>query len=234
MEMYSPDFREVHIHTGHGNNKIGDNVLTCSTLPGSKPLSNKEGKIYTDVHGTCHGCCEGCNGCEENGCYAINYVKRWCKSCIPAYADNTVLLRNDMERFFYELHREIEKAKEPIVRPNISGEMDSFEFYVGWWETAKKYEDKQFYNYTKRFEWLEELPQLPNFVNNVSIFLGNYDNPYGYPEFIFDDGSDPSLAKVFHCPAVSKEGKPTGIKCKQCRRCEYAKKGQRTAVYKHR
>lgn len=231
---YSPDFRLVHIFCGHGNNKVGDDVLTNSTIPGSKLLQSKEGKIYTDVHGTCHGCCEGCNGCEENGCYAINFVKYHNNTCVEPYANNTVLLRNDIERFFWELRDAIKKAKEPIVRPNISGEMDSFEHYKGWWETAKMFEGKQFYNYTKRFEWLEELPPLNNFVNNVSIFLGNYDNPKGYPEFIFDDGTDPSLEKVFHCPAVAKGGKPTGIKCKQCRRCEYAKPGQRTAVYKHK
>ena len=51
-------------------------------------------------------------------------------------------------------------------------------------ELAKNNPFVRFYTYTKRFDWLEQLlsqQELPdNLTINVSIWHGNYNNPYNY------------------------------------------------------
>ena len=44
---------------------------------------------------------------------------------------------------------------------------------------------------------------------------------------------DKTLEKVYHCPAVDKNGHETGVTCAKCKRCIVAKRGEKTAVYAH-
>ena len=55
------------IHITGGNTKIGRGVFNISLLPSDEPLQKKDGKVLTNIKGTCGGCCDGC----KNHCYAV-------------------------------------------------------------------------------------------------------------------------------------------------------------------
>lgn len=224
---------DTHFHISNGNEKIGKGIWTFSLLPGDSPLTLKNGVQLTNIEGTCHGCCEGC----KNKCYAINAGKRQHNTCIKAWGENTLLAREDMEVFFAEFQNFIDRSMLACIRIHTAGEFFSYNYMKRMNEFAKVNDPIIFYGYTKRFDWLEKLYReeevAPNFRLNVSIWHKNYSNPLGLPEFIYDDGTEPELKNVVHCPAVTKDGHETGVTCARCRRCWTRKKGDRTAVYAH-
>ena len=70
------------------------------------------------------------------------------------------------------------------------------------------------------------------------MYFGEKQNVKGYNfeglnKFVYDDGSDPEIAKMFHCKAVNPDGKSTGLTCDKCGRCFKGNKGLITAVYAH-
>lgn len=223
---------DSHIHVQNGNGKIGK-ILNISTLPGSKPLTRKDGLIYTNILGTCNGCCDQC----EKDCYATRYCSYHNNTCIPAYAENTLLLRERPEQYFSELEKILKANKGAYLRVHVSGEFESEKHMKDHMDLAVRTPDNIQYFYTKRYIWLENLDNanmIPDNVSpTVSIWHKNYDNPNKFHEFIYDDGTDPEVAKLPHCPAVNKKGKSTGVTCDKCLRCIKAKRGTKTAVYAH-
>ncbi len=226
---------ETHVHISRKNAKIG-RIHNISLLPGDDPLARKDGTVLTNLEGTCHGCCDGCSEC----CYAKNSAICHHNANIPAWGENTMLAREAMDQFFEEINNYMKHEIVPVFRLHVAGEFFSYDYMKRWAKFAVTHKETTFYVYTKRFEWLERLEEeyeekkLPeNFHVLVSIWHKNYDNPRGFAEFIYDDGTEPELEKVVHCPAVNKNGHETGITCAECRRCINAKKGMRTAVYAH-
>lgn len=225
---------ETHVHISRKNTKIG-RIHNISLLPGDEPLARKDGTVLTNLEGTCHGCCDGCGEC----CYAKNSAICHHNANIPAWGENTMLAKEAMEQFFEEIHNYMKHEIVPVFRLHVAGEFFSYEYMKTWAKFADEHRDTIFYVYTKRFAWLEKLEReykgsLPdNFHVLVSIWHKNYDNPNGFAEFIYDDGTEPELKNVVHCPAVNADGHETGITCAECRRCIHAKKGMVTAVYAH-
>lgn len=225
---------DTHLHIMNGNTKVGKGIYCINTLAGDKPLTKKDGTQLTNISGTCKGCCKECN----HDCYARKAQIRYSAiSNLRTWNDNTILAKENPKKMFEELGDFLDREMVAAVRYHAMGEIPSIEYLDLMFDIAEKYPNVQFYTYTKRFEWLEEVcdrRELPNnLCINVSIWHNNYDNPHHFPEFIYDDGTDKELAKLVHCPAVDKNGNETGITCAQCRRCIYAKKGNRTAVYAH-
>lgn len=226
---------DTHIHVANGNEKVGKGVWNYSLLPGDEPLKLKNGVQLTNIAGTCDGCCDGCKGV----CYAINSATRHHNRVIKAWGENTMLAKNDMETFFAELQNFINRNEVSVMRVHVGGEFFSLLYMIRTIKFSEENPDVVFYFYTKRYEWLEETEdkwngKLPENVHPlVSIWHKNYDNPRGFAEFIYDDGTDPGLAKLFHCPAVDKSGHETGVTCSMCKRCRKAKKGDKIAVYAH-
>ena len=221
---------ERHIHVSKGNIKVGK-TLNYSLLPGSKPLKLKNGTVLTKCHGTCAGCSKGC----ESSCYAIKYLIRYHNTCIPAYEDNTILARKEPDQFFGELMDVLARSTYKMVRPHVAGEFFNKDYMYRTLKMAQEMPEKEFYFYTKRFSWLEELrDEIPkNAHPNVSIWHKNYENPFGFAEFIYDDGTESDVAALPHCPAVDSRGKETGVTCDKCCLCIRAEKGSRVAVYAH-
>lgn len=223
---------DSHIHVQDGNGKIGK-ILNISTLPGRKLLTRKDGLVYTNVVGTCGGCCEHC----EKDCYAVNYCGYHNNTCIPAYAENTLLLREKPDQYFAELEKVLKANKGAYLRIHVSGEFESKNHMKGHMDLGIKTPDNIQYFYTKRYKWLEDLDNAREIPNNVrptvSIWHNNYSNPNKFHEFIYDDGIDPEVEKLPHCPAVDKKGKSTGVTCDKCGRCIRAERGTKTAVYAH-
>ena len=222
---------DSHIHVTDGNTKIGK-ILNISTLPTGGLLKRKDWLIYTNVKGTCGGCCENC----ERDCYAVNFCRRHNNSVIPSYAENTLMLREKPDQYFAELKDILLKNEEAALRVHVSGEFDSFDHMKRHMDLGREVDNIQYF-YTKRYAWLEKLDNaglIPENVRpTVSIWHNNYANPNKFHEFIYDDGTDPEVAKLVHCPAVDKNGHSTGVTCEECRRCINAKRGTKTAVYAH-
>lgn len=231
---------ETRLHVQDGNRKLGKGIYTINLLPGSGNLTLKDGTVLTNVTGSCGGCCDAC----QNDCYAINGAKYHHNSVIPSTADNTLLARFALDSYFQLLEMFIKFNFVACIRMHSSGEFLSYEYFKRFVEFSKKHPDIKFYTYTKRFNYIEryieidggsveDLDGTNNFTLNVSIWHKNYSNPYGLPEFIYDDGTEPELKNIPHCPAVDENGNETGITCSACRSCPNAKHGTRRAVYAH-
>lgn len=228
---------ETHLHIVDGNNKVGRGIYCINLLSGDKPLEKKDGTKLINISGTCADVCDKCH-CDEK-CYAIRQqIYKSTKWNLKSWADNTLLAVHEPEKLFQELGDFLNHSMVSGIRFHSFGEIPSKKYLKLIISTANKYPNVQFYFYTKRYEWIEEIIQedgkLPdNLAANMSIWHKNYSNPYGLPEFILDDGTDEEVAKLPHCPAVDKKGFETGVQCIQCKRCVFAKPGQKTAVYEH-
>ena len=233
--LYERYFSEdTHLKVHSGNRKTGKGIFIVNLLPGCKPIQKKDGTLLTNVSGTCTGCCSDC----EKDCYAIRYVKLHHNTCVIPYADNTLLARYDLDTFFNELQQFIDRNIVAAIRYHSAGEIPSYEYLLKMVGIAIDNPNILFYAYTKRYSWVEryekENGELPNNLTIlVSIWKNNYDNPCSFPEFILDDGTDPELKEIIHCPAVDEKGHETGETCSHCKMCLKAKKGDKICVYKH-
>lgn len=224
----------VHAHIVDGNQKVGKWIYCINLLSGDEPLTLSNGMQLTNISGTCEGCCEHC----KNNCYAIRNQKfRSGKRNLISWSENTILAKQYPDHFFNDIQLFLNRSMVSAIRFHSFGEIPSFEYLLKMIELANNNPFVRFYTYTKRYEWLEQvlkeqdLPQ--NLVINVSIWHNNYNNYYNLPEFIYDDHTDPSLENIPHCPAVDKNWHETGVTCSSCKRCLFAIKGQKTAVYEH-
>lgn len=245
MEKYVIEYQpNAKISMSKGNIKLGKNIYTFNTLPGEHPLTLKDGTILTNVLGTCQGCCEGC---ETGGCYAIRDAKLYSNSVIPAQGKNTVIMRNSYDDGFAQIKEHLIATKAKVMRWHSSGEIIDYNYLLRMVKLAKELPDVKFYFYTKRFNeisrYVEEYGQFPeNLICNLSAWRDNlkpYTNLQHLNQFIWDDGSDPSLAGLPHCPAVSKpttpggKGRETGKTCSECGICYSKNNGHKICVYNH-
>lgn len=227
---------DMEISLVNGNHKLGKGIWCYNLLPGDKPLSTSTKGQLTNVYGTCGGCCEGC----ANKCYAIRDAKLYCRTCIPSWGKNTLIMRNDIEGMFSQLKGKLTAKKAKVLRFHSSGEIESYTYLLHMVKLAVEMPDVQFYCYTKRFKYvqkyLDEYQEFPkNLVVNISVWKGN-DAGYDFKNlnyFVYDDHTDPEVMKMKHCPAVDKNGRSTGITCGQCGWCFKGNNKRRIAVYEH-
>lgn len=235
--MYNINYNEeMVVSLVKGNSKLGKKVFAFNLMPGDKPISTKDKGELTNVWGTCVGCCDGC----QNHCYAVRDTRRHHNKVIPSVGKNTVIMRHDMDKGFKQIKEALIKNKAKILRLHSSGEIMNYDYLLHMVKLAVETPDVLFYFYTKRFafmeQYLKECGALPeNLVCNISEWKGNTEGYQldGLNKFVYDDGTDPAIAKLTHCPAVDKKGKKTGVTCSQCQRCFSGNKGIVTAVYDH-
>ena len=235
--LYNINYDEsMTISLAKGNSKLGKGVFAFNLMPGSKPLSTKDKGQLTNVVGTCGGCCDGC----ENFCYAVKDTRRYHNTVIPSVGKNTVIMRHDMDKGFKQIKEALIKNKAKVLRWQSSGEIMNYNYLLHMVKLAIELPDVQFYFYTKRFKFMEqylkECGELPkNLVCNISEWKGNTEGYQldGLNKFVYDDGTDATLKNLVHCPAVSKNGRKTGVTCDECGRCFSGNKGLVTAVYEH-
>ena len=233
--------KEMQPSITKGNRKIGKRVYSFSLLPGSSPITLKDGTVLTNVKGTCNGICSDCQHC----CYAVRDAKTYNSTTIPAWGKNTVMLRNDRDGLFNKIDTYISKHKVEIWRWQVAGEIEDYDYLERMNDMALKHPNVQFGVYTKRFAFVKMFINkhqkfADNFCVNLSEWNHNIDQYHfeGLNSFVWDDGDDPEISKLPHCPAVSApttpggKGKSTGITCSQCGRC-YRTTGKKTAVYNH-
>ena len=288
--LYEINRDQAQLHVSKGNAKIGKGIWSFSTLPGNEDhlLTLKGGELLTDVPGTCSKYCEGCFG---GGCYAVRDAKLHHNATIPAWAENTALLRSgklweELDTFLtlkngralkylretpYDASDDTAERERYVAvarglatvkyfRIHVSGEIEDANQLRRWNQIARQHPETVFGMYTKNFdalaEFLDDEPEgfAENFVINVSewhgvakTFLEKYSwaglNVFEYDDGLqrgcgLDEAEKARLAKVPHCPAVTREGHhaklPDGseMTCDRCGRC-YRKTGERTAVYAH-
>jgi hypothetical protein len=235
--MYNINYNEeMVVSLVKGNSKLGKKVFAFNLMPGDKPISTKDKGELTNVWGTCVGCCDGC----QNYCYAVRDTRQHHNSVIPSVGKNTVIMRHDMDKGFKQIKEALIKNKAKVLRLHSSGEIMNYDYLLHMVKLAVEMPDVLFYFYTKRFafmeQYLKECGALPeNLVCNISEWKGNTEGYQldGLNKFVYDDGTDPKVAKLAHCPAVDKNGGKTGISCDQCRRCFSRNDGHVVAVYSH-
>ena len=250
---------EARLHVAHGNSKIGNGIYAFSTLPGNEEyLLYAKGELLTNIPGTCS---KHCKECFNNGCYACNSAKQYHNTVIPAWAENTLLLRSGkLKEELIKFFDQKAKTKNPvkIFRINVSGEIVSMEDLEMWNELAILYPQIKFGVYTKNFEALDEFMQkhkstADNLCVNISQWHGcansiieKYSGHFNVFEYddsnlknnTLSEADKERLLKITHCPAVTSSGHHAkdkdgnDITCDKCGRC-YRKTGKTTAVYAH-
>ena len=242
------DNGEMHVRISRGNVKVG-NIPQFNTLPGNDLIEMSNGKILTNIVGTCGKCCDNC----FKNCYAVRSLKLHHNSTTVAWGANTVILRNDPEKVLNEITEFCTKNIVNYFRFHTSGELESVEQLKLYCEICKRNPDVVFYIYTKNFDvlvdWFMENPVPDNFVINLSEWHGNIEKYYDSISderkrdiakrifakemnvFSYDDNDPACMQNLPHCPAIDSKGHETGVTCAMCRRC--MKKGNNTSVYAH-
>ena len=192
MAIYLLKVEDARLHVSKGNRKIGKGIWSFSTLPGNQDhLLYVKGKgLLTTVPGTCSKFCEYC--AKDGACYAWRDAKLHSNACIPAWGENTLLLREDPQGLFDQIDAFITKKNTKFLatkderfhyvriwRWHVSGEIESLRQLELMEELAVKHPEVIFSVYTKNFDVLEEFLTkhgvtgfAENFVVNVSEWHG--------------------------------------------------------------
>ena len=227
----------LELNISKGNDKMGD-IPYLSMPAGEDPIIRSDGIVLRDFTGTCKGCCNGC----QHDCYALRTEYQY-DYCRYNYAVNYVLAAYAPEEFEKQFCKYLKNANIRCFRLHESGEFFSWEYFEMICRIFSKFPRIQFYAYTKRYSWVrraQDLGIIPeNFKINISARRENSAALKKYlPEFtqfIWDcsniAGNNSESVCCDHCPAVSFNGKKTGITCLECERCIYGNCD--TAVYDH-
>ena len=179
-----------------------------------------------------------CDGGTCAGCYALKMTRQI--GCFLKYRANTLVAKTDPRRFIELVEAELftgDILNAPrVVRIHDSGDFFSVEYFAAVVDMIRRHPETRFGAYTKAAAVVKEygLDNLPaNFSLSCSPWKGHCDPIGNLPQFIFDAGDDPEIAKLPHCPAVDKNGKRTGVTCNKCLHCYKASRGDRWAVYAH-
>lgn len=214
MAIYEIKIENARLHVSQGNRKIGKGIWSFSTLPGNQDhLLYVKGKgLLTTVPGTCSKYCEGC--AKDGCCYAWRDAKLHSNACIPAWGENTLLLREKPEELFRQIDQFITEKnakyletndekyhKVRIWRWHVSGEIESLHQLEMMDRIAVKHPEVRFSVYTKNYDVLERFlikygdkGFADNFIINVSEwhgvakeFLTKYPNTFNV--FEYDDSN---------------------------------------------
>lgn len=226
------------LHISNGNTKCNVPYFSINPGDGFAVITGKtakhRGKTVGNMPGTCHGVCSGCGtpGC----CYALRDFLRFNNTNGKAWNDNTFLAMTG--RLFKLLDSWFELNEPRYFRIHESGEFFNYGYFLDWMRFIEEHPDTRFYFYTKHddyfIRYISTMGYLPdNCSGLISIWRDTVKNTMGMAEFIYDDGSDPEVKKIWHCPAVNPDGSKTGVTCKECKRCMFAQPGDKIAVYPH-
>lgn len=194
---------------------------------------------------------ENCTGtCGQNcpGCYAKR-MTRYTMTFVHA-AENTFFVKLDPAAAVHALEVAIyaDGNAPELFRVHDTGDFmidvdgngqpgeKSFIYFSEMCEMMKRHPETHFGAYTKcnALVYRYGVDNLPvNFSLQCSPWAGVSEPIADLPQFIYDDGSNPEISALPHCPAVDCHGHRTGIQCKTCGYCYHAKRGGRRAVYAH-
>lgn len=208
-----------------------ENALDKFAAAGINPL---------EMCGTCDGNCPGC------------YAKRMTRytDVYIHFAENTAAVKDDPAAVVAALEAAIfaDGNNPELFRMHDSGDFcidkdadgnpgeKSFIYFSEICAMIARHPGTRFGAYTKCASVVNRYG-IDNLPENFSLQCSPWDGhcePIGdLPQFIYDNGSNPELATLPHCPAVDRNGNRTGVMCKDCKYCYNARRGQRRAVYAH-
>ena len=173
---------KAQFHPTWGNEKTGglkEGMLAIGYMPGKAIITFKNGQIVSDCFGTCHGV--DCSKCEKC-CYAVSMIKRY-EMARKNRIENTMQLREDINKHFEDIYHCILKNNVKIVRYTDSGEIESFLQFMKLVNLALSLPSVQFYCYTKNYavlrEFFGENKELPkNMVILISIWGSQGEKEY--------------------------------------------------------
>lgn len=185
-------------------------------------------RFLATVGGTCTGTCPDCYALEST-----RYIDKFIMELL-----NTLEARQDPRRYVEMVEKEIyrPRKKPAFFRIHDSGDFFSFPYFVAWLEMIERHPETRFGAYTK-----EAGPVLlygpDNLPGNLSLscspWPGVCEPIANLARFYYDDGTDPRISALPHCPAVDRNGKRTGRTCNKCLHCYTCKPGDEIAVYPH-
>lgn len=234
---FDPDAARVHLPLT-GSSKLG-RMASVSTVPGPGYVVNKDGRAVSDVRGTCDGCGEQCAGV----CFATRQFSIGRPQPVAAYSENTIVSRMNPLEFVAQIVETVNCKRVKYLRVNAFGEFERGTI-AAWDAIARACPECVFFGYTKRREFFDTAHPA-NLVISWSAWRTLDDVPAGAPVFVYDDGTNPELADLPHCPAVTAPETPGGkgkraygpdgrrITCATCKACAHAKPGTVRAVYNH-
>lgn len=219
-----------------GNTKLGDNMATWSTLKGDDDYYIPE--LDRTVKGTCGKYCAGC----KHACYVTKsynrYTSRKTGKCSVklGHARNTIMLRENINKVYNDLHNQIARARNPfdIIRLNQSGELENKEQFNMFCQLGRDFDYIREYIYTKAYDIV--IPMILDGLvpQNVTVLISiwheqgieEYKKVAHYPNvkaFVYMDGFDYSaygLEVQTMCAAYDENGKMDhNVTCDKCKKC---------------
>lgn len=167
------DPSDLHVVISKGNKKIG-HTMNVSLLP-----------IFT---------CANCKECKSF-CYDIKACLQYPKNVLSARVNNTVLVRKNMEQYFEQIEKAIQKRRKNFYfRWHVAGDILSAEYFDNMVRIAKKYPHFRFWTYTKNYSLVNEYVKAHGnsrkkaIPSNLSVMFSEWkgltmDNPYNFPVF---------------------------------------------------
>ena len=230
MSNCTPQF-----HGTFSNDKLGgktQNIMAVSYVPGADLLYFNDGRPVSDCSGTCASV--NCSKCgKRNVCYAIDSYVQYPAVTVNR-VENTLQLRNDIDKHFEDIKAAIIKNKIKILRYTESGEFENYNHFMKLVDLANDMSEVLVYAYTKNYAVLREYfntgKELPD---NMVILISVWEDQgiAEYNEFkehknikCFAVRSDIKVDAM--CPAYRKDEngktyrvKSDAVKCGNCGLC---------------
>ncbi len=172
--------------------------------------------------------------CDKNlpcykSCYAMKSYRLY-PSTKNAWNNNTELARTDLDTFFGDIHKYIDKKKKPVpfFRWHVGGDILNEEYFLGMVQLAIDNPQTIFLAFTKKYHIVNEYSgTIPaNFTIVFSAWPGlDMDNPDNYPIAWMQDGTETRVPdKTLECPG----------NCETCGMCfQIDKIGMDVCFHKH-
>lgn len=218
-----------------GNIKLGQ-TWSWSKLAGDSIHTTKDGE---SCKGSCGSYCKGCwSAAVKEGKRPACYVAKSYRypSVVKGHMRNTNVMRDNIDRAFDDLAKQIDKArnKPVMIRINQSGEMETLKEVMMWADLAEKHPNIGFWCYTKAFDLVIPLLHDGVIPNNMTILFSIW-HEYGIHEykecetysnvkaFVYMDGFNYAaygIEPTTICKAYDDNGKLNkDITCQKCQKC---------------
>ena len=157
--------------------------------------NNKVGKIPS-VSLTPIKSCVNCSYCKKD-CYALKSYRMY-PNVRNAWDSNFDLAKNDLNTFFNELDRYLNKKRPKIFRYHVAGDIISQEYFDNMKNIAVKYPDIKFLAFTKNFTI-----KYRNIPDNLSIILSIFPGmpipKINLPKAFMQDGTEKRIKTALEC-----------------------------------
>lgn len=195
----------------NGNSKVGTNVYTWSTLPGTGTFTATVNGKEVEVKGTCKCDCPGCYA--KSGRYNGSVV-------IDSNAFNTIIARDYTEFMVKAIIAQVHADKVKLCRIHASGDFsdsnNDTKYLEGWQEIVKACPDTLFWTYTKNPIAENAFNDIPN-CNIVKSVIPGIGLNFGHCDYIL--ATYETLKEAGESVYLCKCGFDPNQHCVNCKGC---------------